>query len=101
MTKENEIEVRVSTLTRQYYVGFGCCRSRQDYKTFAGALRAAKARALAKGGTVITTVDPMIEFLKNDGKTKIVTSLIGGKLVRIEVNTPACCDPSTETYWTM
>ena len=38
---------------------------------------------------------------KNDKKTKIVQNLIGGKLVRINVNTPACCDPSTETYWSM
>lgn len=32
---------------------------------------------------------------------KTVTSLMSGKEVQIPVDTPACCDPSTETYWSM
>jgi hypothetical protein len=35
------------------------------------------------------------------GKTKIVTNLLSRRLVRIPVNTPLCCDPSSETYWSM
>lgn len=34
-------------------------------------------------------------------KTKIVTNLMSGRLCRIPVNTPLCCDPSSETYWSM
>jgi hypothetical protein len=90
-------EIAVSKLGRNYYLSFGATRSRKEYKTFAGAVRS----AVRKGYKVTTKVDPMPAFLANDGKTKIVENLIGGKLVRIGVNTPACCDPSTETYWSM
>lgn len=34
-------------------------------------------------------------------RTKIVTNLLSRKLVRIPVDTPLCCDPSSETYWSM
>jgi len=34
-------------------------------------------------------------------KTKIVRSLMTGKEVEIDVNTPRSCDPSTELYWSM
>jgi hypothetical protein len=90
-------EIAVSTLGRKYYLSFGCTRSRSEFKTFAGAVRSAKR----KGYKVTTKVDPMVAFLKNDKKTKIVQNLLSGKLVRIGENTPACCDPSTETYWSM
>lgn len=90
-------EVRVSTLTRHYYLGFGAARSNTEYKTFSGALRA----AARKGYECLTTVDPMIEYKANEKKTKIVTNMLSGKLVRIPVNTPLCCDPSSETYWSM
>jgi hypothetical protein len=33
--------------------------------------------------------------------TKTVTSLMSGKEVKIPVNTPLACDPSSETYWSM
>lgn len=34
-------------------------------------------------------------------KTEIKTNLISGKQFTQSVNTPACCDPSTETYHSM
>ena len=34
-------------------------------------------------------------------KTKTVVDLMSGKEIQIAVNTPLCCDPSTETYWCM
>ena len=80
----------------RYYLGFGACRGRNEYKTFSGALRAA-----AKKGLNSTPVDPKIEYLANEGKTKIVTNLLSGKLVRIAVNTPRSCDPSSDLYWCM
>ena len=33
--------------------------------------------------------------------TKTVTNLMSGKEVQIERDTPHCCDPSSETYWSM
>ena len=32
---------------------------------------------------------------------KTVTNLMSGKEVQIERDTPHCCDPSSETYWSM
>lgn len=94
---KKECEIRVSKLTGRYYHGFGCTMGRNEYKTYAGAVRS----ALKKGYAVVNKEDPMIEFKKNAKKTKIVTSLMSGKLCRIPVNTPLCCDPSSETYWSM
>lgn len=34
-------------------------------------------------------------------KTKKVTNLMSGKEVEIASDTPLCCDPSSETYWSM
>jgi hypothetical protein len=34
------------------------------------------------------------------GKGEWKESVMGGK-VWVELGTPACCDPSTETYWSM
>jgi hypothetical protein len=43
-----------------------------------------------------------LEFYNaNVRTTKVVRNLLSGKEVVIDVNTPACCDPSTETYWSM
>ena len=40
-------------------------------------------------------------FLSLERPTKIVKSLMTGADVEIAVDTPHCCDPSTETYWSM
>jgi hypothetical protein len=34
-------------------------------------------------------------------KMKSVRNLMSGKMIEIEANTPLCCDPSSETYWSM
>ena len=33
--------------------------------------------------------------------TKIVKNLMSGAAVEIPYDTPRCCDPSSETYWSM
>lgn len=33
--------------------------------------------------------------------TKVVRSLMSGKEIVIRKDTPLCCDPSSETYWSM
>jgi len=80
-----------SGLTLRYHLGFGATRSRNGYKTVATALRAA-----ARQGYEVTEVTEA-----QPNRTKIVMNLISGRLVRIPVDTPACCDPSTESYWSM
>lgn len=37
----------------------------------------------------------------NIEKKKTVKNLISGEDVEISVNTPRCCDPSSEAYWSM
>lgn len=34
-------------------------------------------------------------------RTRKVRNLMTGKEIEIDVNTPYCCDPSTERYWSM
>lgn len=41
------------------------------------------------------------DFRKNIEKKKTVKNLMSGNEIEIAVNTPASCDPSTETYWCM
>jgi hypothetical protein len=43
----------------------------------------------------------MENYSKNVVYTKTVKNLISGKEIEIPSNTPYCCDPSTETYWSM
>jgi hypothetical protein len=43
----------------------------------------------------------MEEQYEQGVQTKVVTNLMSGNLVRIPVDTPLCCDPSSETYWSM
>lgn len=34
-------------------------------------------------------------------RTKVVRNLMTGQDMEILASTPTCCDPSTETYWSM
>ena len=45
-------------------------------------------------------IDTIENFFKVE-KTMKVRNLMTGKIVTISVNTPRCCDPSTELYWSM
>ena len=40
-------------------------------------------------------------FFLNQTTMKTVTVLGSNKQIQIPVGTPHCCDPSTETYWSM
>jgi hypothetical protein len=41
------------------------------------------------------------KYQTNVVSKKVVKSLMSGKDVVIDSNTPMCCDPSSETYWSM
>jgi hypothetical protein len=47
--------------------------------------------AIAESSVFHTTIE----------KTETVYNLMSGKPVIQSVNTPLCCDPSSETYWSM
>lgn len=76
--------------------------SHQYYATEAAA-KAAVTRFVKKGickrdEVEIADAGHFFDFIE---KTEIVTNLMSGKQVRQSVNTPRCCDPSTELYWSM
>lgn len=67
-----------------------------------GAARAAFTR-LAKQGKVSTrkhAILSTVDFAKIEKQEERI-NLMSGKPFMTSVNTPACCDPSTETYWSM
>ena len=41
------------------------------------------------------------DFINNIEKTVVVKNLMSGKDVKQSANTPRCCDPSSELYWSM
>jgi len=38
---------------------------------------------------------------KEETRTKVVKNLMSGENIEILASTPLCCDPSSETYWSM
>lgn len=78
-------------------------KSTNTYKTF-------DTESAAKRSTTCANRNAGYEaFAYIDQKTyrakvvfkKEVTNLMTGEKVLIDSNTPHCCDPSTETYWSM
>lgn len=68
-----------------------------------GAAKAAITREARRGA--INAADFLVannvDFYNNIEKKEIVRNLMSGKDVEQRVNTPLCCDPSSETYWSM
>lgn len=52
-------------------------------------------------GDVYYTYADRETYEKRTVHRRIVQNLMTGKDVEIDSNTPHCCDPSTETYWSM
>ena len=66
-----------------------------------GAAKATRTREAKKGNTTPWEVADAEDFAVNLDKTEMVRNLMTGKLVEQSVNTPLCCDVSSETYWCM
>lgn len=86
--------------------------STEKLKTFtteAGAKRsttcmnknAAMSPYAAQDGVAPYAYTDELNYLTNVVHMKKVTNLISGKEIEIPSNTPHCCDPSSETYWSM
>lgn len=80
--------------------GVGC------YKTHYASEAAAKSaltRAVKKGKVVASeyAVAEFNTFQNTIEKTETVRNLMTGQPVVQSVNTPRCCDPSSELYWSM
>lgn len=71
------------------------------HETERGAkIAATRAAKKTNKELVVITVEEYREAMKKV-PTKKVINLMSGKEVEIPINTPACCDPSTETYWSL
>lgn len=91
----------VDTVTRRKYRR--SFKYAEDYAT-KGAAKAALTR-YTKDPKVPAFLNPMqimtLEEYRAQVRMKKVTNLMSGKEIEIPEDTPACCDPSTETYWSM
>jgi hypothetical protein len=69
-------------------------------KTIAAA-KATVTRLLKSHPGVKTAWCELQNYYYNVEGKRTVKSLMTGRDVEISVNTPHCCDPSSETYWSM
>jgi hypothetical protein len=54
-----------------------------------------------KDATPVYAYTTLDNYETNVVVTKKVINLMSGKEIAIPSNTPNCCDPSSETYWSM
>lgn len=71
------------------------------FATAAGAKRSATCSNRNAGAEVYSFMEETLFYIKYPVGTKVVTSLMSGKEVVIAEDTPRCCDPSSELYWSM
>ena len=75
----------------------------KEYETMRGA-RGGLTRAFNSGEIKDRNewaIEDRVVFHNSIEKTETVHNLMTGTPVVQPVNTPNCCDPSSETYWTM
>ena len=92
------IIVYAESMVRPYFT-----KSYKFRKTAQNACDKLNVRYAARNGTVKNAfaVYSYEEYrAATEGKGEWKESVMGGK-VWVELGTPACCDPSTETYWSM
>lgn len=64
--------------------------------------QAAALKLLNKVGAGYSMTDVRtFRDIQRNGPTKMVRNLMTGEMMEIPRGTPHCCDPSTETYWSM
>jgi hypothetical protein len=88
----------------QVYVVFHTANPHADkryFKTAAGAKRATTCANRNAGKLVYNWVEESWFLLKYPVGMKTVKNLMSGQEVQIPADTPYCCDPSTERYWSM
>ena len=76
--------------------------NKSGYKS-AAAAKAAITRLSKRFGLDRSKVDiaDYLTFCKSIEKTRTVKNMMSGREVQQPVNTPRCCDVSSETYWSM
>ena len=96
-----------NTKTTRYLSNHPAVSTRMTHFKTLGSAKATLTREVkstAKSRYPINVADFSIatqeDFAKIE-KTETVISLMGGKVVTQSVNTPWCCNPSSETFWSM
>ena len=69
------------------------------YKT-RGAAQATRTRLCRKAGWSVDELD-IVDRAAYRAPTKIVKNLMTGVEVEIDADTPWCCNPASETFWSM
>jgi hypothetical protein len=74
-------------------------RQGRAYKTW-GAAQATRTRLCRKAGWTVDQLN-IIERASYTAPKITVKNLMSGKDVEIDADTPWCCNPASETYWSM
>lgn len=74
----------------------------KTYKKIGWAKRESeRLNALDAGNKLNYSYTPADYYYNTVVGMKTVINLMTGKEIQIPTNTPRCCDPSSELYWTM
>lgn len=76
-------------------------QDKRYFKTKAGAKRSMTCSNRNAGKPVYNFVEESWFILKYPVGTKVVKNLMTGEDVVIAEDTPWCCNPASETYWSM
>ena len=76
-------------------------QDKRYFKSVSGAKRATTCANRNAGKLVYNWVEESWFLLKYPVGTKVVKNLMTGKDMVISEDTPYCCDPSQERYWSM
>ena len=76
-------------------------QDKRYFKTLAGAKRSATCSNRNAGQFVYNYVEESWFDAKYSVGTKVVKNLMTGEDVVIAEDTPWCCNPASETYWSM
>jgi hypothetical protein len=76
-------------------------QDKRYFKSEAGAKRSATCANRNAGKAVYEAMEETFFALKHPVGMKTVKNLMTGKDVQIAEDTPWCCNPASETYWSM
>jgi hypothetical protein len=85
----------VTSITAHYMTGKSLLQRTKEFKSLK-AYHAWERSVEAKGYDI-----NCLDVDRKEEEMKIVKSLMSGKDVEIAKDTPRCCDPSSELYWSM
>ena len=76
-------------------------QDKRYFKSEAGAKRSATCSNRNAGKAVYQAMEETFFLLKHPVKTMVVKSLMTGQDVVIAEDTPWCCNPASESFWSM